>query len=96
MGECITVKRRGKPVFIRSRTEDEIAEAANVNLAELRDPENDLDRVQNPETLVVLVGCVPINKAGDYNGWFCRCHGSHYDTSGRIRKGPAPLTHHST
>ena len=74
MGECITVKWRGKPVFIRSRTEDEIAEAANVNLDELRDPENDLDRVQNPETLVVLVGCVPINKAGDYNGWFCRCH----------------------
>ena len=73
-----------------------IAEAANVNLAELRDPENDLDRVQNPETLVVLgvcthLGCVPINKAGDYNGWFCPCHGSHYDTSGRIRKGPAPL-----
>ena len=99
MGECITVKWRGKPVFIRSRTEDEIAEAADVNLAELPDPENDLDRVQNPETLVVLgvcthLGCVPINKAGDYNGWFCPCHGSHYDTSGRIRKGPAPLTQH--
>ena len=96
MGECITVKWRGKPVFIRSRTEDEIAEAADVNLAELRDPENDLDRVQKPETLIVLgvcthLGCVPINKAGDYNGWFCPCHGSHYDTSGRIRKGPAPL-----
>ena len=77
-----------------------IAEAANVNLAELRDPENDLDRVQNPETLVVLgvcthLGCVPINKAGDYNGWFCPCHGSHYDTSGRIRKGP-PGAAHST
>ena len=76
MGECITVKWRGKPVFIRSRTEDEIAEAADVNLAELRDPENDLDRVQKPETLIVLgvcthLGCVPINKAGDYNGWFC-------------------------
>ena len=56
MGECITAKWRGKPVFIRSRTEDEIAEAANVNLAELRDPENDLDRVQNPETLVLREG----------------------------------------
>ena len=73
-----------------------VVRGRDVNLAELRDPENDLDRVQKPETLIVLgvcthLGCVPINKAGDYNGWFCPCHGSHYDASGRIRKGPAPL-----
>ena len=70
--------------------------AANVDLSTLRDPENDLDRAQKPELLVVLgvcthLGCVPINNAGDYGGWFCPCHGSHYDNSGRIRKGPAPL-----
>jgi len=95
-GDCITVKWRGKPVFIRYRTDDEIASSAEVDMSELRDPEADLDRVQKPETLVVLgvcthLGCVPINNAGDYAGWFCPCHGSHYDVSGRIRKGPAPL-----
>ena len=67
-----------------------------MDLSELRDPENDLDRCEKPELLVVLgvcthLGCVPINNAGDYAGWFCPCHGSHYDNSGRIRKGPAPL-----
>eukprot|EP00962_Isochrysis_galbana_P003900 scaffold1093_cov148-Isochrysis_galbana.AAC.2 len=123
-GDCITVKWRGKPVFIRYRsgkfsepcltvdrasnkltlcctgcvcsTEAEIAEAAAVDMSELRDPESDLDRVQKPEMLVLIgvcthLGCVPINNAGDYSGWFCPCHGSHYDVSGRIRKGPAPL-----
>jgi len=95
-GECMTVKWRGKPVFIRARSEAEIADAASVDISELRDPENDLDRVERPELLIVLgvcthLGCVPINNAGDYAGWFCPCHGSHYDTSGRIRKGPAPL-----
>jgi ubiquinol-cytochrome c reductase iron-sulfur subunit len=95
-GNCMTVKWRGKPVFIRARTESEITEAEEVNMSELRDPEADADRVQKPEYLVVLgvcthLGCVPVNGAGDYNGWFCPCHGSHYDTSGRIRKGPAPL-----
>lgn len=95
-GNCMTVKWRGKPVFIRARTEDEIASAENVEMGELRDPASDADRVQKPETLVVLgvcthLGCVPITGAGDFNGWFCPCHGSHYDTSGRIRKGPAPL-----
>ena len=77
------------------QTEDEIAAANEVNLSELRDPQSDADRVQKEELLVVLgvcthLGCVPINGAGDYSGWFCPCHGSHYDTSGRIRKGPAP------
>jgi ubiquinol-cytochrome c reductase iron-sulfur subunit len=95
-GAAIVVKWRGKPVFIRNRTADEIAAANEVNLSELRDPQSDADRVQKEELLVVLgvcthLGCVPINGAGDYAGWFCPCHGSHYDTSGRIRKGPAPL-----
>ena len=64
-------------------------------MSALRDPESDADRAQKPETLVVLgvcthLGCVPITGAGDFGGWFCPCHGSHYDTSWRIRKGPAP------
>jgi len=95
-GNCMTVKWRGKPVFIRARTDDEIAGVSDVPMSELRDPESDADRAQKPETLVVLgvcthLGCVPINGAGDFGGWFCPCHGSHYDCSGRIRKGPAPL-----
>ena len=95
-GSCMTVKWRGKPVFIRARTPAEIDEATSVQQSELRDPAADEDRCVKPETLVVLgvcthLGCVPINGAGDFGGWFCPCHGSHYDTSGRIRKGPAPL-----
>ena len=94
-GNTLTVLWRGKPVFIRRRTRDEIAEAAKVDIASLRDPMEDKERVQKDEWLVVLgvcthLGCVPLNDKGDYNGWFCPCHGSHYDTSGRIRKGPAP------
>lgn len=95
-GTTVTVKWRGKPVFIRHRTPAEIATESNVPMAHLRDQENDDDRVHNPKWLVVLgicthLGCVPISDAGEYNGWFCPCHGSHYDVSGRIRKGPAPL-----
>merc|ERR1719454_1997627 len=95
-GNCMIVKWRGKPVFVRARTEEEIEEATSVPMGELRDPQSDEERVQKPETLVLIgvcthLGCVPINGAGDFNGWFCPCHGSHYDTSGRIRKGPAPL-----
>jgi len=99
-GQSITVKWRGKPVFIRRRTQNEIIEAQNVNFASLKDPMSDLDRVKKPEWLVVEgvcthLGCVPLGQKpsdikGDFNGWFCPCHGSHYDTSGRIRKGPAP------
>ena len=94
-GQSITVTWRGKPVFIRRRTEDEIAVARDVSFAELPDPEVDGDRVQKDEWLVMVgicthLGCVPLGQAGDFNGWFCPCHGSHYDTSGRIRKGPAP------
>ena len=94
-GQSITVTWRGKPVFIRRRTEGEIAEARSVAETDMPDPQNDIDRVQKDEWLVMVgicthLGCVPLGQAGDFNGWFCPCHGSHYDTSGRIRKGPAP------
>ena len=94
-GQSITVLWRGKPVFIRRRTEEEIAKARDVNLEELKHPEKDEDRAKDPEWLVMLgvcthLGCVPLGDKGEYGGWFCPCHGSHYDTSGRIRKGPAP------
>ena len=94
-GKSITVLWRGKPVFIKRRTETEISEAQSVSLEELKHPENDQDRVKKPEWLVMMgicshLGCVPLSDKGEYNGWFCPCHGSHYDTSGRIRKGPAP------
>ena len=94
-GKEITVMWRGKPVFIKRRTEDEITKARNISLEELPHPETDKERVLKDEWLVVVgicthLGCVPINGKGEYGGWFCPCHGSHYDTSGRIRKGPAP------
>lgn len=94
-GQSITVTWRGKPVFIRRRTQGEIAEARTVADTDLPDPQNDAERVQKDEWLVMVgicthLGCVPLGQAGDFNGWFCPCHGSHYDTSGRIRKGPAP------
>ncbi|KAL2888817.1 Cytochrome b-c1 complex subunit Rieske [Ceratocystis lukuohia] len=95
-GKNVIIKWRGKPIFVRHRTSGEIDEANKVNVASLRDPQVDADRVKKPEWLVMLgvcthLGCVPIGEAGDYGGWFCPCHGSHYDISGRIRKGPAPL-----
>ena len=95
-GKSITVLWRGKPVFIKRRTESEILEAQSVNLKELKHPEKDEDRVKKPEWLVMLgicthLGCVPLANKGEYKGWFCPCHGSHYDSSGRIRKGPAPV-----
>ena len=94
-GNTITVLWRGKPVFIRRRTPEEISDAKSVKMEDLIHPEKDEDRAKNPEWLVMVgvcthLGCVPLNDKGDYNGWFCPCHGSHYDTSGRIRKGPAP------
>ena len=94
-GQSITVLWRGKPVFIRRRTEEEIVKAKDVKLEDLPHPESDEDRAKNPEWLVMLgvcthLGCVPLGDKGEYGGWFCPCHGSHYDTSGRIRKGPAP------
>ena len=99
-GQSLTVIWRGKPVFIKHRTPKEITEAKNTDLNDLIDIEDDADRVQNDKWLVVLgvcthLGCVPLGQKtsdikGEYGGWFCPCHGSHYDTSGRIRKGPAP------
>ena len=95
IGQSITVSWRGKPVFIRRRTQDEIAEARSVAFDALPDPQGDETRVTKEEWLVMVgicthLGCVPLGQSGDFNGWFCPCHGSHYDTSGRIRKGPAP------
>jgi ubiquinol-cytochrome c reductase iron-sulfur subunit len=94
-GQIVTVKWRGKPVFVRHRTPKEIKAAETAPLSELRDPATDASRVQKPEWLVVIgicthLGCVPLGHQGPYDGWFCPCHGSVYDTSGRIRQGPAP------
>lgn len=95
-GKSATFKWRGKPIFIRHRTGDEISREAGVNTSELRDPQTDAERASRPQWLVIIgvcthLGCVPIANAGDYGGYYCPCHGSHYDGSGRIRKGPAPL-----
>lgn len=108
-GMSLTVKWRGKPVFIRYRTDAEVEEAKQVALADLKDPDarnanlssgeaTDLNRSAGAEkeNWIVMIGscthlgCVPLGQAGEYGGWFCPCHGSHYDTAGRIRKGPAP------
>ena len=102
LGQRITVKWRGAPVFIVRRTADEIARArADDESPTLIDPETDAERVARSEWLIVVgvcthLGCVPLGQKpseskGEFGGWFCPCHGSHYDTSGRIRKGPAPL-----
>jgi ubiquinol-cytochrome c reductase iron-sulfur subunit len=112
VGQAIKVFWQGKPVFIRRRTAEEIAEAEETPIADLKDKQarngnlagradaEDQNRVVKPEYIVVVgvcthLGCVPLGTAqgevrGDYGGWFCPCHGSHYDNSGRIRKGPAP------
>ncbi|MCW8084611.1 ubiquinol-cytochrome c reductase iron-sulfur subunit [Sabulicella glaciei] len=99
-GQSVTVMWRGKPVFVRNRTEEEVREARSVPMSELKDPATDESRVKRDNWLVVVgvcthLGCVPLGQKptdakGDYNGWFCPCHGSHYDTSARIRRGPAP------
>ncbi|MFO1113760.1 MAG: ubiquinol-cytochrome c reductase iron-sulfur subunit [Rhodospirillales bacterium] len=99
-GQRITVVWRGKPVFIDHRPEADIKAAENVDVATLPDPEPDSARVQKPEWLVIVgvcthLGCIPLGQKtgetrGPFGGWFCPCHGSAYDTSGRIRQGPAP------
>ncbi|KGF68005.1 ubiquinol-cytochrome C reductase [Hoeflea sp. BAL378] len=109
-GMSLTVKWRGKPVFIRNRTPEEIEQANSVPLEELKDPlarnanidgtspATDLARSagEGKENWLVQIGvcthlgCIPLGQSGDFGGWFCPCHGSHYDTAGRIRKGPAP------
>lgn len=100
VGQAITVVWRGKPVFVRHRTADEIRIARETPLSALPDPQPDQARVQKAEWLIMIgicthLGCVPLGQTatdpkGDYGGWFCPCHGSHYDTAGRIRRGPAP------
>lgn len=99
-GQAITVMWRGKPVFVRHRNAEEIRLARETPAAGMPDPQADAARVQRPQWLVLVgvcthLGCVPLGQRstdarGDYGGWFCPCHGSHYDTSGRIRRGPAP------
>ncbi|NLS04476.1 ubiquinol-cytochrome c reductase iron-sulfur subunit [Rhizobium sp. P32RR-XVIII] len=109
-GMSLTAKWRGKPIFIRNRTPEEVKAAADVPMADLKDPvarnanlpadaqATGVDRSggQGKENWIVMIGtcthlgCVPLGQAGEYNGWFCPCHGSVYDTAGRIRKGPAP------
>jgi ubiquinol-cytochrome c reductase iron-sulfur subunit len=108
-GQAITVKWRGKPVFIRNRTDKELEEARNVEISALKDGDarngnldigdaSDINRSagEGRENWIIMIGscthlgCVPVGLAGDFGGWFCPCHGSHYDTAGRIRKGPAP------
>ncbi len=95
-GKNMIIKWRGKPLFIRNRSSDEIEEVRGVDVTSLRDPQHDHERVVREQWLVVIgvcthLGCVPISNAGDYGGYYCPCHGSHYDASGRVRKGPAPL-----
>ena len=99
-GQSVTVVWRGKPVFVRRRLPEEIAAAEQAAVSELRDPQQDSARVKKSEWLILIgvcthLGCVPLGQKpadpkGEFGGWFCPCHGSHYDTSGRIRKGPAP------
>jgi len=96
-GQSVTIKWRGLPVFVRHRTAAEIEEARAVPLSELKDPATDAERTKegHEQWLIMIancthLGCVPVGESGDYDGWLCPCHGSHYDTAGRIRKGPAP------
>lgn len=95
VGQILTVKWRGNPVFVRHRTPKEIEDSENTPLSDMIDPQTDQDRVQKPEWLVVIgicthLGCVPLGHEGPFDGWRCPCHGSIYDTSGRVRHGPAP------
>ena len=96
-GQSVTIKWRGQPIFVRHRTKKEIDEAKAVPLSELKDPETDEQRtLVGHEQYLVMVGicthrgCIPIGQSGEYDGWLCPCHGSQYDSAGRIRKGPAP------
>lgn len=101
-GQDITVVWRGKPVFVRYRTKADVEAAQNVDVKDLRDAQTDASRVKKGHEAILIVvgvcthlGCIPLGQKptdprGEFGGWFCPCHGSQYDTSGRIRKGPAP------
>jgi len=96
-GQAIKVFWRGNPIYVSHRTKKEIEEAQTVDVKTLPDPQSDADRVKkgHDQWLVLVgicthLGCIPIAHQGDYDGFFCPCHGSQYDTSGRIRRGPAP------
>lgn len=96
-GESVTIKWRGLPVFVRHRTQAEIEAARAVPLSDLKDPETDEQRTKpgHEQWLIMIancthLGCIPVGESGEFGGWFCPCHGSDYDTAGRIRKGPAP------
>ena len=96
VGESGVFVWRGKPIFVKHRTPADIKREESVSVGELRHPQADAERVVDPNWLVVIgicthLGCVPIDNAGEFHGYYCPCHGSHYDASGRIRKGPAPL-----
>jgi len=95
-GKSSTVLWQGKPVFVKHRTKEEIDRERAVDLKQLRDPQHDDQRIKRPEWLIVIatcthLGCVPIAGKGNFGGYYCPCHGSHYDGSGRVRQGPAPL-----
>lgn len=102
-GDCLDIKWRGAPAFVKFRSEEEINDSLAVNWKSLRDPQSDAERTQGNGLKWVVVmancthlGCIPISNSGDIEGgFFCPCHGSHYDTCGRIRRGPAPLNLHS-
>ena len=97
-GQAVTIKWRGQPIFVMHRTQKQVDEAKAVPLSELRDPQTDEERTKpgHEQYLIQIgicthLGCIPLGPdQGDYGGWFCPCHGSQYDTAGRIRKGPAP------
>lgn len=96
-GQSVTIKWRGLPVFVRNRTPAEVAEAQAVPMSDLKDPQTDQQRTKegHEQWLIMIancthLGCIPVGESGDFGGWACPCHGSQFDTAGRIRKGPAP------
>ena len=96
-GQSVTIQWRGLPVFVRHRTPAEIEAAKAVPMADLKDPETDEQRTkpEHEQWLVMIancthLGCIPVGESGDFGGWSCPCHGSQFDTAGRVRRGPAP------